>query len=78
MNTINKQNGELPAFACVSERYRQAGLTKREYFASEALQGLLSIFNDTEQITIEPNEDNVKYMAKLAVKAADALLDALS
>lgn len=58
------------------EKY--SGLTKREYFAGKALQGLLSIYDDNEQDPTVPNEENVKYMAKLAVKAADSLLDALS
>jgi hypothetical protein len=51
-----------------------AGLTKREHFAGLAMQGLLSIYDG---ITIVPNEDNVKYMAKLAVEAADILLQEL-
>lgn len=50
------------------------GLTKREYFAAMAMQGFLSIY-DADSIL--PNEDNVKYMAKLAVKAADILLQEL-
>lgn len=54
------------------------GLTKREYMASQALSGLLSIYENNEQNPIVPNEDNVKYMAKLAVKAADALLEELN
>jgi hypothetical protein len=50
------------------------GLTKREHFAGLAMQGLLSIYDG---ITIVPNVDNVKYMAKLAVEAADILLQEL-
>ena len=53
------------------------GLTKREYFASKALQGLLSIFDDNTQSPIVPNDANTKYMAELSVKAADYLLEAL-
>jgi hypothetical protein len=50
------------------------GLTKREHFAGLAMQGLLSIYDEN---IVPPNEDNVKYMAKLAVKAADILLQEL-
>lgn len=52
------------------------GLTKREYFAAKALQGLLSIY-DNNGSDLVPNNGNVKYMAKLAVSAADALLEEL-
>jgi hypothetical protein len=50
------------------------GLTKREYFAAKALQGLLTLYDDTAGCDIVPNESNVIYMTKLAVKAADYLL----
>ena len=36
------KNGEKSAFACVTDNYLQDGLTKREYFAGLAMQGLLS------------------------------------
>ena len=49
------------------------GITKREYFAGKALQGLLSLY-DSGGAFIVPNDENVFYMAKLAVTAADALL----
>lgn len=52
------------------------GLTKREYFAAKALQGLLTIYSEGQE-AIVPNQDNVIYMACLAVKAADELLCAL-
>jgi hypothetical protein len=54
------------------------GLNKREYFAGKALQGLLSIYDDNEQNPTVPNEENVKYMAKLAVQAADSLIAELN
>ena len=44
----------------------QQGLTKREYFASMALQGLLA------------NEREVSYIAKKAVDYADALIKQLN
>jgi hypothetical protein len=60
-----------------SVNYVEQGLTKREYFASKALQGLLGIY-DSGQNAIVPNEENVIYMGKLAVKAADALIAELN
>lgn len=37
------ENGKQGAFACVGEqRYLQEGLTKREYFAGLAMQGILA------------------------------------
>lgn len=64
-----------PAFACVSNNFIQEGLTKREYFANSALQGLLSIFDAQ---TLVPNYDNTKYMVQLAVNAADQLIEELN
>lgn len=52
-----------------------SGITKREYFAGLAMQGLLSLYDGQ---SIVPNENNVNYMAELSVKSADALLEALS
>ncbi len=52
------------------------GLTKREYFAGLAMQGLLSLY-DNGINSIVPNVPNVEYMAKLAVTASDELLKQL-
>ena len=54
------------------------GLTKREYFAAKAMQGLLCIYDNNEQNPTVPDEANVKYMARLSVLAADTLLAELS
>lgn len=35
-------NSQFGAFACASSEGHQAGLTKREYFAGLAMQGLLA------------------------------------
>jgi len=51
------------------------GLTKREYFAGLAMQGLLSIFDEGKGIV--PNLENTKYMARMAVLSSDALLKEL-
>lgn len=55
----------------VYNQVRTIGLTKREYFAGKALQGLLLGFPAR-------NERDVKYIANLAIKASDALLLELS
>lgn len=36
-------NGDYSAFACANDTHLQYGLTKREYFAGLAMQGLVSI-----------------------------------
>lgn len=38
----NKTEPNQPAFACASDTGHQEGLTKREYFAAMAMQGLLT------------------------------------
>jgi hypothetical protein len=59
-----------PAFPLISDEgyIINAGLTKREYFAAMAMQGLLSDY-ESESI-----EDYSKY----AVQLADALIEELS
>lgn len=50
-------------------RYMSAdGLTKREYFAAHALQGVLA----------DPNLTTISHAAVLAVNAADALIERLN
>lgn len=53
------------------------GLTKREYFAGLAMQGLLNK-GDWGEGAAEQREHFRAYMAKLAVKNADALLKELN
>lgn len=52
------------------------GLTKREYFAGLAMQGLLANFNNANEMP--PNRENVEYMVRLSALASDALLNELS
>jgi len=54
----------------------KGGLTKREHFASMALQGLLSMYDS--EVGIVPNDSNSEYMARVAVKAADHLIAELN
>jgi len=60
------ENGEKGAFAYEGERAIQKGLTKREYFAGLALQGLLAGVRATQPALDE-----------IAVKYADSLLKEL-
>jgi hypothetical protein len=55
------ENGKQGAFACASESVHQAGLTKREYFAGLAMQGLCTTYSED-------------LLVKRAVIVADALL----
>ncbi len=61
------ENGNQGAFASSSDRWRQTGLTKREYFAGLAMQAFLS--------SIGSQNDEV--IAKWSVNAADSLLEEL-
>ncbi len=62
----NKELGKQSAFVTTNNSY-QLGLTKREYFAAMAMQGLMV------DSTISFNE-----RAELAVEQADALIKKLS
>ena len=66
-------NSKTPAFHAtpMDHTIDTMGLTKREYFAGLAMQGILS----TGDSTYTPSAD---YYAKKAVLAADALLLELS
>ena len=64
----NKTHGDSPINTIeYNNNYISTGLTKREYFAAMALQGLLA--NDSGLITSK---------ARDAVKAADALIEELN
>jgi hypothetical protein len=54
----------------------KGGLTKREYFAAMAMQGILGSCDGNVQ-GMEPNEENIIYMVRLSVKATDELLKQL-
>ena len=69
-----KSNSEQNAFACIAVNDRDCwgsnGLTKREYLAGQAMQGMFSqhgfLLKDTKEL------------AEIAIKCADSLLEALS
>ncbi len=76
----NKDNKNLPAHPIQVdinpfERAVCYGLTKREYFAGLAMQGMAASQYWAENFN--NNEDDLKNMAYVAVKAADALLKEL-
>lgn len=57
--------------SCLEDRIPVGGLTKREYFAGEAMQGLISS-DDYLEI------GSAKELAKIAVSHADALIEELA
>ena len=60
------KNGEKGAFGFQGDIFNQIGLSKREYYAGQAMQGLLS-----------NRRANPAVMAEAAVAYADALLKEL-
>ena len=68
--TINRDTGELQPFQFGNNDFECLGLTKREYFAGLALQGLLAGPHAESDCGIEG-------LAHDAVLAADKLLAAL-
>lgn len=76
-NTEN-DNGKQPAFPIMYEDESYEGLTKREYFAAMAMQGILA--NDELRIALLKDKivdgttvDN--FISVYAIKQADALLN---
>lgn len=67
-------NGSHEAFACCNAdgQIGQPGLTKREYFAAMAMQGLLA------QTSQDFGYSEGLVLAKAAVQQADALIEALN
>jgi hypothetical protein len=64
------ENGKQGAFATASDGCHQAGLTKREYFAGLAMQGICV------EKHVERDEEREK-IARWSVKIADALIEEL-
>ncbi len=71
------KNADLPAMPIEFNGFgqyapeRHCGLTKREMFASMAMQGLTSVDNFSD------DNETISRMAEWSVKCADALLAAL-
>lgn len=68
MSTKSKWTGTESAFPSEMEMYED-GLSKREYFAGLAMQGIVSVKDAHQQ--------PIKDLAKFSVQFADALLEAL-
>jgi hypothetical protein len=68
MSNKKPTRADNAAFACAAGLNIQKGLTKREYFAVMALQGLLST----------PSGSSLSDYANEAVKAADELIKILN
>jgi|TARA_R110001606_G_C15078692_1_gene616979 hypothetical protein len=67
--TENKDRG---AFACVDSNYLQEGLTKREYFAAKALQGITANQPFIKNLNAEP-----ELVAIAVLEIADKVLELL-
>lgn len=70
-----KTIGNEGAFGFMFENFQQPGLTKREYFAAMAMQGMLHLGAMTEGGQISQDPDVI---SKQAVLQADALIEALN
>lgn len=76
---MKKESTNEPAFASVAisgnDGYQQDGISKREYFAAMAMQGILSANPKETWENIDlPVPD---YVAKLSIEFADAILEKL-
>ena len=82
METSKVKNQDLPAFASVAisgdNGYQQDGLTKREYFAGLAMQGLLTRFPNRHNGETDLGILECKRIAEEAVIMANKLLEELS
>jgi hypothetical protein len=63
------KNGKQPAFTGIVNEAYQEGLTKREYFAGLAMQGLM-----TSQDQNGSWRHDIKTCAEISVQMADAIL----
>jgi hypothetical protein len=74
---MQKTNGNDPILGFQDEGAGdvKGGLTKREYFAAMAMQGLLATMNHDN---FAPSFDNVTYAANMSATAADLLIKSLN
>jgi len=74
---MEKPNKDKQAFASAAlsgyKYLQEFGLTKREYFAAAAMQGILANAELRRRLE-EKNTLEVDYLAQLSLKYADALL----
>lgn len=74
---MNTNNSNVPIYPIPhpSSEYDYFGLTKREYFAAMAMQGILAASNTSDGGFYTPDEKNV---AQRAREYADALIAELN
>ena len=68
MSTSSEITGTESAYPTSFKKHDDIGLTKREYFAGLAMQGLVSRAGENPSVALD---------TELAVNLADALLEAL-
>jgi len=67
------ENKDRSAFSCVNDIYLQEGLTKREYFAAKAMQGILSNNHLLEKLgNVDGNNTS---LAVISYRVADTMLN---
>lgn len=74
MNTQPKNSG--PAFPCASTNYRQIGMTLRDYFAGQALQGGITSASGLGQIDAKRRSEMLSEFSDLIFEIADAMIAA--
>lgn len=72
---MKKKNADLPANPITEYNGEFTGLTKREYFAGLAMQGIIG--SKPEKKKDMTDEDALKVVAKISVMLADNLLKEL-
>lgn len=83
-NNAKSTNAEQPAFpnflqeGLSANSHVEVGLTKREYFAAMAMQGLCSTFEVIEQYSVNGGHLDTEAIAKDSVSLGDALLEQLN
>lgn len=68
------ENGKQAAFGAASEVWHQLGLTKREYFAGLAMQGLLTRVPKRHGGETDLGLQEMKRIVEESVTISDALL----
>ena len=76
-------NADAPAFPAIDEQTYEPGLTKREYFAAMAMQGMCAgIHKSTVTIPLDTDKEYIEELlrsviSKGAISVADALIKEL-
>lgn len=77
-NDVHKQNYAFPSYTKLGEitSTNDAGLTKREYFAGLAMQGLMTAIYNYKREYI--GQMTPEWISECALKQADGLIKALA